>query len=653
MLHRFIDGPVGRQRSSFIGRETEIAQIKALLDAAPLVTVLGMGGMGKTRLTLQAAAELLPRYPDGAWFVDLSVVRDPALVVGAAARALDILAEPGRPLLDTLCAWLKSRRVLLVLDNCEHLVQACAELVDAVLDRAPLVQVLASSRELLDVPGEQAYPIHPLPLPPRDAGAHTVMASAAVRMFADRARAQQPDFAPEAQDAALLVELVTRLEGIPLAIELAAARLRSLPIAEIVAGLDQRYTLLAGGSRLLQPRQQTLRALVDWSYDLLEPAERAVFARLAVFAGGFDEAAVVAVCASDALPAPQVPVLMASLVQKSLVVSAAEGAAPRWRLLDTLRDYAREKLDQDDADGAAAVRHCAHYFALAKEAARGMQGAEQGRWVQRLDVELENLRAAAGCALSGKADALIAVKLAVALTGFWILRGHTGEGRELVQAALALPAVQQSGLAQAWALYTGAALAESQGDHESASRMLGTCLALRRELGNPVEIAATLSTLSLARLQAGDTEGAADCETEALDLFASVDDRRGQAIGWLHLGQIGVWAGDFEAALDHLERAMGFARDIAQRQVEAECELAAAEVHLRQGQHARARDAAQRSLQVCKDAGDRRGEASATGRLGRIEFELGRVPAARALLQQALREFQAHEMRAQMVGCVD
>ncbi len=647
-----------RQRTSFVGRESEIAEIKALLDQAALVTVLGMGGMGKTRLTIQVAGELFQRYPDGTWFVDLSAIADPALVPSVTARALDIFDEPGRPLVETLCAWLKPRRVLLVLDNCEHVVQAVAEMVDAILEEAPLVQVLASSRELLDVPGEQAYPIHPLPLPEPEASTQTALLSPALRMFTDRARAQRPDFAPEREPAGTLVELVTRLEGIPLAIELAAARLKTLSIPEIVAGLDRRYEVLAGGSRLLQPRQQTLRALVDWSYDLLDAEERAMFARLAVFAGGFTEDAALAVCPEEdqeegqALRA-QVPALLNSLVQKSLAQREGEAGAGRYRLLDTLRDYAREKLAESDPGHATAARHCAHYFALAKVAARSIHGADQGRWVRRLDEELENLRAATACAMSGATDALIAVKLAVALTGYWILRGHTSEGRKLVQAALALPAVQQSPLAQAWALYTGAALAETQGDHAAASRMLGTCLALRRELGNPVEIAMTLSTLSMARLQAGDAEGAIQDEGEALQLFAQVDDRRGQAIAWLHLGQIKLWTGALPEALQDLMHAMVLARDIDNREVEAECELAVAEVHLRQGEHEPAREAVQRSLQICREAGDHRGEARATWHLGRIELEQGRFSSARPLLEQSLRDFQAQEMRAQMLGCLD
>ena len=642
-----------RQRTSFIGRETELAEIKHLLEESPLVSVLGMGGMGKTRITLQAATELMPRYRDGVWFVDLSMVTDASLVVGAAARALDVFEEPGRPLIDTVCAWLKQRRVLLVLDNCEHVVDAAAEMVDAMLTRAPMVQVLASTRELLDVPGEQAYPLQPLPLPARDAGAHSVLKSAAVRMFADRARAQQPDFTPEAQEPGVLAELVNRLEGIPLAIELAAARLKTLSIEEILAGLEDRYQVLAGGSRLLQRRQQTLRALVDWSYDMLSEAEQRVFARLSVFAGGFTGPATLDVCADELVDAERVPELLASLVQKSLTVREGDGPTLRFRLLETLRDYAREKLAEQDVAGATAVRHCDHYFTLAKEAARGMRGGEQGRWAQRLDLELENLRAAAACALAGPAEPLIAVKIAVALTGFWILRGYTSEGRKLVEAVLRLPAVQQSPLGQAWALYTGAALAGSQGDHATAIRMLDTCLSLRRTMGNPVEIAATLSTLSLARLQAGDAAGAVECELEALGLFAAADDRLGQAIGWLHLGQINAWTGQTQAALDDLALAMGFSKDIQNREVEAECELTISEVQLQSGQLAPAYEAVMRSLNICKAAGDRRGEASANGRLGRLELEAGQTVTARPRLQQALRDFQSHEMRAQMLSCLD
>ncbi len=642
-----------RQRTSFVGREAESAEVKALLDASALVTVLGMGGMGKTRLTLQVASELLPRYAGGVWFVDLSAVQDADLVVPAFARAFGLLEEPGRPLIDTVCAWLKPRPALLVVDNCEHLVQVVAETVDTLLGRAPLVQVLASSRESLDVPGEQAYPLRPLPLPERDADAGALLQSDAVRMFADRARAHRPQFQVDPAEAGALGQLLHRLEGIPLAIELAAARLRTMSVAEIAAGLDDRYRLLEGGSRLLQPRQQTLRALVDWSWDLLSEDERRVFAALAAFAGGFDGDAVRAVCTDEATPPEQVDAHVSALVQKSLVLREDEGDGQRLRLLETLRDYAREKLAAAGSADAVAVRHCAHFFALAKEGARGIHGPEQGRWVRRLDVELENLRAAIACALAGRADPVIAVKLAVALTGFWLLRGHASEGRRVVDQALALPVVQATPMAQAWALYTGAVLASSQGDHETAVRELEACLQLRRTLGAPVEIAATLSTLALTLLQAGDDRRAAECETEALSLFAAAGDLRGQAIGRVHLAQIRLWSGQMAAAKGDLMSALTFARAVANQEVEAACELTTAEMHLREGRPSQAEDAVLRSLEICRAAGDKRGEAQAEWWLGRIALLEGELALAHARLQRAMAEFQAHDMRTQLLGCLE
>lgn len=642
------------QRSSFVGRETEMKEIQALLDQSPLVTVLGMGGLGKTRLTLQVAAERLPRYPDGAWFVDLSAVTDPALVVNTVARTFEIFEEPGRPLINTLCAWLKTRRLLIVLDNCEHLVAAVAELADTILSQAGGAQMLASSRELLDVPGEQSYPILPLPLPPRDAGLDVLLQSSAVRMFAERAKAQRPSFDLEAQEPAQLAELVTRLEGIPLAIELAAARLRTLSIPEILAGLEDRYQFLAGGSRVLQRRQQTLRALVDWSYDMLEADEKLVLARLSVFAGGFDGAAAKAVCADDAVPAKRIPDLLASLVQKSLAWRASESADSRYRMLETIRDYAREKLAEQGAAAPTAERHCAHYFAFAKDAGRGMHGAEQARWVRLLEDELENLRAAMGCALSGGTDPMIAVKLAVALQQFWIQRGYAGEGRRLVQAAMALPAVQASDMARAHALYTEAALAsDGQGDHRAAREMLETCLELRRGLGDAVWIAATLSTLAQVRLQGGDINGAAACETEALELFAAGNDRFGQALGWLHRGQIHIWAGNAEAAIADLEQALKLARDIGNREIEAEGELTMAQARQLRDEPSAANEAVQRSLRVSTEAANKRGEATATWWLGHLALQAGDATSSRPLLIRALRALRTHDMRSQMLGCLD
>ena len=541
---REIPNNLPQQNTSFVGREKELRDLKARLPTARLITLLGMGGLGKTRLSLQVAAETMPSFPDGAWFIDLSAIRDPALVVAEAARVLDVSEEPGRPLLETLCAHLKPRRVLLILDNCEHLIDPAGDMVDALLRAVPEIRVIASSREPLDVPGEQSYPIHPLPLPGRGDGVEALSRSTAVRLFLERVQQHRPDFMLEEREAPDVAELVARLEGIPLAIELAAARMRTLEVAEINAGLEKRFQVLTGGSRRLQARQQTLRALVDWSYDMLKAEEQHVLERLGVFVGGFDAAGAEAVCGTEPVAAERVAPVLQSLTEKSLVMREDSGGLARFRMLETIRDYARDKLESRDEVAPAAARHCQHYFAFAKEGNRGLQGEQQAQWVQRFEADLDNLRSATALALGGGVEAVISVKLAVAMLGFWMLRGYATEGRGVVRAALALPAVQQTDVAHAWALYVGAALAGSQGEHAEARQMLETCLAIRRGLGNPVEIAATLSTLSLTRLQGGDAAGAVEVEREALAMFRELQDRVGEAIGLSHLGQAAFYLED-------------------------------------------------------------------------------------------------------------
>ena len=331
------------QATSFVGREVELEEVKALIEKSRLLTLLGMGGLGKTRLCLQVAAELIHRFPDGVWFLDLAPLRDDALVVAEAAQVMGVQQEPDRPLLQSICAHLKARRTLIVLDNCEHLIKPSAELANAILRAAPYVRMLSSSREALHVPGEQSYPLHPLPLPARDAGIEDLKRSPAVRLFLDRAQQHKPSFALDANQAPAVADLVARLEGIPLALELAAARVRSLTVAEINARLKDRYKILTGGARVLQERQQTLRALVDWSYDLLTPSEQTLFGRLGVFVGGFDLTAAEQVCGADPLSSEDVLDILGSLVEKSLVLLDENDNGGRYRMLDTIRDYCTRK----------------------------------------------------------------------------------------------------------------------------------------------------------------------------------------------------------------------------------------------------------------------------------------------------------------------
>jgi len=642
-----------QQNTAFIGREKELKELKAKLVTARLITLLGMGGLGKTRLSLQVAAETMHAYPDGAWFIDLSAIRDPAMVASETARALDVPEEPGRPLIETLCAYLKPRRVILVFDNCEHLIDPAGDMVHALLKAVPQIRVMASSREPLDVPGEQCYPILPLPLPNRGDGVEALMRSTAARLFIDRVLAHRPDYLVHDEDAADVADLVVRLEGIPLAIELAAARMRTLDVAEINAGLRQRFDMLTGGSRRLQARQQTLRALVDWSYDMLSAPEQRTFDRLAVFIGGFDLPAALTVCTAEPVATDAVEPLLKSLSEKSLLMREQRDEGVRWKMLETIRDYAQVKLDENAELPATAARHCDHFFGLSRDGSRGLVGAEQPRWLRRFEEETDNLRAARALAVAGGVDPVIAAKLAVNLMGFWMLRGYATEGRAAVAQALALPAVQASELAHGWALYAGAALAGSQGAHAEARRMLEECLALRRKLGNPVQIAATLSTLALTQLQTGDAAGAAQGEREALELFRAQGDRVGEAICLLHLGHIAMFEGDDPLARDEFESSRELARALGHAEVEGESELILGQLDWMAGRLPQAVEHFEDSLGVCHSAEDRRGEANALRWLGKADLDAGHLAAAAKRLADALKSFRDFEMNEETVACLE
>src|SRR5450755_3417648 len=396
-----------QQVTSFIGRERELTEIKELLEGTRLLTLLGMGGLGKTRLSLQIAADVLEKYPDGVWFVDLAPIKDPSLVPNAVAQVLGIHEDRGKPLMQTLCEHVKDHKLLFVLDNCEHLMTACANLADTLLRDASDLRILATSREALKIRGEQAYQVLPLKAPDRNAGVETLLRSEAVQLFVERARLQKPGFSLTERDAPAIAELCARLEGIPLALELAAARLRSLSVDELNKRLHDRFKLLTGGSRVALERQQTLRALVSWSYDLLQQNEQILLDRLSVFVGGFELEGAEAVCGADPLMSDDVLDLVTSLVEKSLVMVKQEDGWSRYGMLETIREFAREhlgkqrygilatirefaqeRLEQRDDVTATAARHCDYFLAFAKTGRTKLRGPEMAEWTRRLEAEL-------------------------------------------------------------------------------------------------------------------------------------------------------------------------------------------------------------------------------------------------------------------------
>ncbi|MEO8302750.1 MAG: tetratricopeptide repeat protein [Betaproteobacteria bacterium] len=642
-----------QQLTSFIGREREVDEAKELLKSSRLVTLLGMGGLGKTRLSLQIAADMMDAFPDGVWFVDLAPIRDDSLVPSVTAQVLGVQEEPGRALTQTLCAHLKSRKLVLIFDNCEHVVGASAALANALLRAAPDVRMIATTREALRVPGEQTYPVYPLAVPDRAASVETLSRSAAVQLFMDRAQLQKPGFMLTEKEAPAVAELVARLEGIPLALELAAARMRALSIQDINKRLQDRFKLLTGGGRVLLERQQTLRALVAWSYDMLHDPEQRLLERLSVFAGGFDLEAAEAICGAEPLSSDDVLDLLTSLVEKSLVMADESDNGSRYRQLETIREFAREYLAKRDDAAEHAVRHCDFFLVLAKASNKALQGAEQAEFTRRLEVELDNLRAAIALALNGGADPVLAVKFEVALMWFRLLRGYSTEGRKIVRATLALPGVQASDVAHAHALYVGAALADNQADYAEAGRMLEACLALRRGLDQPFDIAATLSTLSQVRLHEGDAERARESEEEALGIFRKIGDRVGEAIGLFHLGEICRRVADDVKARDYFEQCLAIARAIDSAEIEGESELVLGALSLAANDLPAARARFARSLEVCRSAENKRGEAMALWWTGKADAAGGDTEAARQKLAEALRALQMFEMNSEVLSCLE
>jgi predicted ATPase/class 3 adenylate cyclase len=424
------------QLTTFVGRERELAEVAALLAECRLVTLAGAGGAGKTRLAIQAARQLQGAFPHGIWLVELAPLADPLLVPQAALAVLGLQEDGQRTPLQILIDYLQPKTLLLLLDNCEHLIEACAGLSQALLQACPDLRILASSREALGVAGEAAYRVPSLATPPADwlpAPAELAQLDA-VRLFVERAAAARPGFALTEQNAAAVAQICRRLDGIPLAIELAAARVKVLAPEQIAARLDDRFRLLTGGSRTALPRQQTLRALIDWSYSLLSPEEQLLLRRLAVFTGGWTLEAAEAVCAGEGIEPYDVLDLLERLVDKSLALLVEEGGEVRYRRLETIRQYAREKFADSDEAATVRDRHLAHYVTFCETADTGLQMFDAVTWGRRLVQELDNIRAALEWALPG--DPLSALRICGAMRYFWSMGGLGVEGERWINLAL-------------------------------------------------------------------------------------------------------------------------------------------------------------------------------------------------------------------------
>ena len=580
-LKTAVRGNLPLQLTSFIGREQEIGEVRRLLGTARLLTLTGSGGCGKTRLALEVAAQLATIYPDGVWLVELASLADSALVPQTVATVLNVQGVPGRALIPVLGDHLRGKELLLVLDNCEHMVAAAAVLVESLLSTCPNLLVMATSREKLGIPGEVTFAVPPLALPWRDHPPHLAILAGyeGIRLFVERAQSIVPSFALTEENAPAVVQVCLRLDGIPLAIELAAARIQLLQVGQILARLEDVFRLLSTGSRTAPSRQQTLRATIDWSYDLLPEAERAVLRRLSVFAGGWTLEAAEAVI-SDPWPANSdksqldteywILNTLSSLVNKSLVlVDRPLGEPTRYRLLAMIRQYAHEQLLAAGEEEEVHVRHLAFFLRLAEEAGPELFGSKRLSWLERLELEHDNLRGALRCCPSAEHGKLTA-RLASALFWFWQSRGYLGEGRaHLGRILREMPAVVSSHSpdeAAVWAtaLWAAGSLAWIQGDNPAGRAQLERSVQIWRGIGAAGKrgLAIALRELAIVSVYQGDLTGAGSFAEEGVRLCGQAASRWDLALALYNQGLVYELQGEGALARSNFAASLSLFREL-------------------------------------------------------------------------------------------
>ncbi|MGH8901325.1 MAG: helix-turn-helix transcriptional regulator [Egibacteraceae bacterium] len=627
--------------SSFVGREREIAAVAKLLGSARLVTLTGAAGVGKTRLAMEVALSMAGGYANGAWLVELAPVADPDLVPAAVTAALGVREQRGRSLTETLASHLRDRRLLLMLDNCEHLIGAAAALAEALLYASPDLCILATSREALGLAGEASWPVPSLLVPPVGDTFLSLDAYEAVRLFVERAVATAPSFSLTPAVGPSVAEICRRLDGIPLAIELAASRVAVLTPAQIAARLDDRFTLLTRGNRTALPRQQTLLAAMEWSHDLLGDPERMLLRRLSVFAGGCTLEAVEQVCAGGGLEPRQLLDLLAGLVAKSLVVADTSEAQARYRLLESIRQYGAAKLAESGEEQALRERHAAWCMGLVEQAEPELTGVQQVAWLERLEAEHANLRAALAWGLTHQPGQ--GLQLAGGLALFWWVRGHLSEGRGWLEQALAGSAEAPREL-RAKALWGAGWLAGWAGDFAAADAAGKESLALARQVG---DIRGAARALHLLGVWVGLQDPVAGCPLleESVALARQAGDR------WCLAGALGLWGfgecfqSAFAAARQLLEECLTVARDAHDKQGLRIGLIGLGYVALEEGAHESAEASLREGLVVARELDDPVWTGLALLFLGELGRARGEHSRARALVEEGLNLIRASEFR--------
>jgi predicted ATPase/DNA-binding CsgD family transcriptional regulator len=654
-----------------VGREREIAEVERGLASTRLLTLTGAGGSGKTRLALEAARDLADAYPDGVWLVELAPLSEGTLVAKEVAEALGVPERPAQPLADTLAEVLRDRELLLLVDNCEHLLEATARLVDRLLDSCPHLSILATSREAIGVEGEVRWLVPPLSVPEDGSSPEELEGYESVRLFVERARGRDSSFSLSPQNARAVTEICGRLEGIPLAIELAAARVGALSLKEISKRLGGSLDLLTRGGRTAEPRQRTLKGALDWSHELLSEPEKVLFRRLSVFAGGWTLNTAETVASGDGVEEGEILDLLSGLVEKSLALAEGqEGSGVRYRMLEPIKQYAKEKLEQGGESGTVRRRHADFFLALAEEARPELRGPEDKKWLERLEREHDNMRAALSFALeAGQTE--LALRLAGVLGTFWYMHSHSDEGRKWLEAALAAlywlafdrwdhdraQEVSREAMRLSAEAQIEGALAASlrimsagpswvRGDYERGRELLEEGLRIGREAGDRVIVAEALMQLAVTAWGMGDIERGNEIYREGIELCREAGYAFRLPDFLFSLGYQLLLEGDYEGGAALNEEAIAICREHGYKRSLNFALDNLGWAALLQGDHARARSFYEESLVVSKELGDKACAsesldgmaciAASEGEAGRSASLFGAAEALRETLSEAV-----------------
>lgn len=605
--------------TSFIGRESEVEQVRELIRANRLLTLTGVGGTGKTRLALQAARGLLDDFRDGVWVVELSTIFEPEQVLRAIGSTLDIRVPGNRSLIEALQDYLRPRQLLLVLDNCEHLIKACSEAAGQLLANCPDLKILATSRESLGLNGERNFHVPSMQLPDNgtNLAAGEVWQIESMHLFRDRALNVKPDFQPDDSQTRAAARICARLDGIPLAIELAAARVRVMPVEEIADRLSDRFRLLTGGSRTAIPRQQTLEALIDWSYDLLTEPEKVLLRRLSIFAGGWTLSMAEAVCADEQLPQEEILDILTRLVDKSLVNSDTRGDEARFDMLETIRQYARNKLIQSGESGRLRDRHLRTLSKLSDRIAPQLWQTDQVRWMDRLEEEHDNIRAALEwslCEGCGKEHVMLGVHLADNIFLFWLVRGYWSECLDWMRKLRAHSQLQDA---------------------------------------QDTDVIRLVYSIGFIIKEMGDLHAARDCFEQALTMARAAQDQRSQGYALLGLGEVAMMERFLDPAKAYIDESLAIFRALDEPLgIALTLSRKGGLASDSKGDYEQAKKYYQENLKICRDVGHILGIAGTLMALGRIEMYHGDAEIGRGYLQESLSIFRESRDKSGIAGAL-